>query len=161
MLWFLNGKAFKVKMQYVTYTLIQCSVLPFYFVYDTFMDIEIFFFFFSFFTLTTVSFIPANILCNVFFRKFAMWLLYRVYVQMKEEAVVHKDGGLDISPLSPPVDLHLPERSFPTFSPLHKFSIQEPRRRRTQNFTGSGFHGCSCSSARDPTSCLSLRGEVL
>lgn len=48
MLWFLNGKAFKVKMQYVTYTLIQCSVLPFYFVYDTFMDIEIFFSFFYF-----------------------------------------------------------------------------------------------------------------
>lgn len=71
---------------------------------------------FLFFTLTTVSFIPANILSNVFFRKFAMWLLYCVYVQMKEKAVMHKDGGLDSSPPPHPVDLHLPERSFLIFS---------------------------------------------
>lgn len=52
-----------------------------------------------------------------FFRKFAVWLLYCVYVQMKEKAVMHKDGGLDSLPRpSPPVDLHLPERSFLIFS---------------------------------------------
>lgn len=89
--------------------------------------------FFFFFTLTTVSFIPANILCNVFFRKFAMWLLYCVYVQMKEKAVVHKDGGLDIfSPASLLQLICTCPRGPSLFSPLHKFSIQEPRRRRTQ-----------------------------
>lgn len=82
-----------------------------------------------------------------FFRKFAMWLLYCVYVQMKEKAVMHKDGGLDSLPRPSLLQLicTCPRGPF-LFSPLHKFSIQEPRRPANAISPGVDFHGCSCSS---------------
>lgn len=67
-------------------------------VYDSFMHIWIFL------TLTAVSFIPADILCNVFFKKCTFWLLYcTVAVQMEVKLPCVKDAGLCVFffPLSP------------------------------------------------------------